>query len=398
MVLQKVSANLPKTPNSKVKYLTSELERADAENETLNAKIAELTKALETVELVKQQQPSTPTGKVEKKGKKDKNAPKPAMTAYKYYCEELKTNDATVNKSAKEMQQMWKETSSDERRKFVELAAADKARYEREKAEYDALQRLYQKREQDAAMELLEAHKVLVSAKAEADDAKKGKKAKKDPNAPKRPMSAYMFFSQERRAKIMAEKPEMKVTEVAKLLGEEWNQLEKGKRGKKGTQKYDKLAAADKARYDEEKKAYDNLKAQEKQKQDEEMSMQLEADREEARRMVENELARKEAEAAAAAAAAAAASGSKTKGRKSKGEKDDKKPKGPKKAASAYNYFCAEVNAKVKATMPNATFGEISAEVGKRWKALSDADKTPYVVLAEKDKARYKNEVEAMAV
>lgn len=43
---------------------------------------------------------------------------------------------------------------------------------------------------------------------AKADKAEKGTKAKKDPNAPKRPLSAYMFFSQDQRATVKEDNPD----------------------------------------------------------------------------------------------------------------------------------------------------------------------------------------------
>jgi hypothetical protein len=47
-------------------------------------------------------------------------------------------------------------------------------------------------------------------------------KKEKDPNAPKRPMGAYFLFSGDMRAKVKAENPDMKVTEIAKHIGELW--------------------------------------------------------------------------------------------------------------------------------------------------------------------------------
>ena len=48
------------------------------------------------------------------------------------------------------------------------------------------------------------------------------KRARKDPCAPKRPMSAFLYFSQGRRTKLKTENPNMKNTEVSRLLGEMW--------------------------------------------------------------------------------------------------------------------------------------------------------------------------------
>ncbi len=47
-------------------------------------------------------------------------------------------------------------------------------------------------------------------------------KAMKDPNAPKKPLSAYFLFSSEERLKVKAEFPDYSITEVAKELGRRW--------------------------------------------------------------------------------------------------------------------------------------------------------------------------------
>merc|ERR1712079_243669 len=47
----------------------------------------------------------------------------------------------------------------------------------------------------------------------------------KDPNAPKKPLSAYFLFSQEGRLKVKAENPDYSITEVAKELGKRWATL-----------------------------------------------------------------------------------------------------------------------------------------------------------------------------
>merc|ERR1711973_986172 len=59
----------------------------------------------------------------------------------------------------------------------------------------------------------------------EAPRQKKQKK-KKDPNAPKRPTSAYFFYAGDVRPGIREENPDMKITEVAKLIGAQWRELD----------------------------------------------------------------------------------------------------------------------------------------------------------------------------
>jgi hypothetical protein len=57
------------------------------------------------------------------------------------------------------------------------------------------------------------------------DDAPKSKRAKKDPNAPKKPLNAYMFFAQEHRSTVLASHPGLRASEVTKKLGEMWKNV-----------------------------------------------------------------------------------------------------------------------------------------------------------------------------
>lgn len=57
-----------------------------------------------------------------------------------------------------------------------------------------------------------------------AGKAKKEKKAK-DPDAPKRPASAYILFSNAKRAEVVKANPGAKLPEVAKILGGMWKAL-----------------------------------------------------------------------------------------------------------------------------------------------------------------------------
>ncbi|KAG7101478.1 Non-histone chromosomal protein 6 like [Verticillium longisporum] len=80
---------------------------------------------------------------------------------------------------------------------------------------------------------------------------KKAKRAKKDPNAPKRGLSAYMFFANEQRENVREENPGISFGQVGKLLGERWKALNEKQRGP-----YEAKAVADKKRYEDEKAAY----------------------------------------------------------------------------------------------------------------------------------------------
>jgi hypothetical protein len=56
-------------------------------------------------------------------------------------------------------------------------------------------------------------------------NAYKPQKKKKDPNAPKQPLSAYFLFSQEERLKVKNENPNFSICEVAKELGRRWAEM-----------------------------------------------------------------------------------------------------------------------------------------------------------------------------
>ncbi|CAA0820233.1 FACT complex subunit SSRP1 [Striga hermonthica] len=86
----------------------------------------------------------------------------------------------------------------------------------------------------------------------EDDGSKKKKpKKKKDPNAPKRAISAFMFFSQIERENIRKTNPGISFTDVGKMLGERWNKMTPEEKAP-----YEAKARADKKRYSDELSDY----------------------------------------------------------------------------------------------------------------------------------------------
>ena len=75
---------------------------------------------------------------------------------------------------------------------------------------------------------------------------------KKDPNAPKRGMSAFMFYSCDRRPQLKSQNPDWPFGEFAKAIGAEWGQMNDKQKGK-----FQKMAEKDKKRYDREMENYD---------------------------------------------------------------------------------------------------------------------------------------------
>ena len=102
--------------------------------------------------------------------------------------------DASVNFSefSKKCSERWKSMSAKEKGKFEDMAKADNVCYEREMKTY-------------------------IPPKRET------KKKFKDPKAPNRPPSAFFLFCSEYRPKVKGEHPGLSIGDVAKKLGEMWN-------------------------------------------------------------------------------------------------------------------------------------------------------------------------------
>lgn len=84
-----------------------------------------------------------------------------------------------------------------------------------------------------------------------AEKQKAAKKVKKDPNAPKRPKTAYIFFCDDQRVAIKKKAPEMPQTQLMSMLGELWKKIRE-----KEKHKYDAMAAKDKVRYEKDMVVY----------------------------------------------------------------------------------------------------------------------------------------------
>jgi structure-specific recognition protein 1 len=132
-----------------------------------------------------------------KKGKKDPNAPKKPMTAYMLFSNAMRPTvkaenpEAEFGTIAKLIGEKYKNMSPEEREKWNEKAATEKKRYESEMADY--------------------------SAPDDSDDDAGKKKPKKDPNAPKKPTSAYLHFSSANRARISKENPDASFGDVVSV-------------------------------------------------------------------------------------------------------------------------------------------------------------------------------------
>ena len=93
----------------------------------------------------------------------------------------------------------WKKMSDDDKVEFEELAEQDKKRYQKEMEDYTP---------------------PSDDDDDDSDDGggkKKAKRAKKDPNAPKKPLNAYMLYANSVRAQVREENPDLSVTDVVSI-------------------------------------------------------------------------------------------------------------------------------------------------------------------------------------
>merc|ERR1712244_125694 len=72
-----------------------------------------------------------------------------------------------------------------------------------------------------------------------------------------------------------------------------------------------------------------------------------------------------------------------------KSPKKAKDPNAPKRPMTSYLLFTKAIRADVKEENPEMKTTEITKEMGRRWKALSEEEKEPYVKEAAKLKKKY---------
>jgi len=162
-------------------------------------------------------------------GRKD-GKPRGRMSSYAFFVqtcrEEHKKKCPNENvvfaEFTKKCASKWKEMSPKEKRRFEEMAEKDKVRYEREMSSYEP---------------------------PKGEKGGKKRKRTKDPNAPKRSLSAFFFFCADERPTVRKAHPDWSVADVAKDLGKQWEKCT-------NRPKYEAQAAADKKRYEAEMQKY----------------------------------------------------------------------------------------------------------------------------------------------
>ncbi|KAL3769198.1 hypothetical protein ACHAWO_000844 [Cyclotella atomus] len=173
---------------------------------------------------------------------RDPSAPRRNMSAYLLYQNCMRETFKSMNPGmtfgqlAKFTSHMYKCLSVEEKARWEAHAAQDKARFEAEMASYVPPVGY------DQSGNLIEDRSSMH---------KKYQKKVKDPEQPKRARGSFVFFTFDERPKVMAEFPELKFVEMGTLLGERWRNLPQDEK-----QKYEDLAAEDKARFNKEMEEY----------------------------------------------------------------------------------------------------------------------------------------------
>ncbi|EHH21663.1 hypothetical protein EGK_04785, partial [Macaca mulatta] len=114
------------------------------------------------------------------------------QTCWKEHKQQHPAASVNFSEFSQKCLERWKIMTAKEKGKFEDMPKADKAHYEREMKTY-------------------------IPPKRET------KKKFKDPNAPKRPPSAFFLFCSEYRPKIKGEHPGLSIGDVGKKPGEMWN-------------------------------------------------------------------------------------------------------------------------------------------------------------------------------
>ena len=177
-----------------------------------------------------------------RKRETDPNRPRRHVSAFLHFQnhvrDKIREENPTISfgQMSKRAAQLWEGITPEEKQKWEQQAAEDKSRYEREIADYTP--------------------PFGFDKKGRNVQVKKAKRKKRrDPDAPKRSVSAYVFFGHSERPKIQEENPDIEFKDVGRKLGERWRNLAADERAK-----FEVLAQKDRDRYAKEMAAYNEEK------------------------------------------------------------------------------------------------------------------------------------------
>ncbi|XP_068238423.1 uncharacterized protein [Palaemon carinicauda] len=158
--------------------------------------------------------------------------PRGRMSAYAFFVQTCREEhkkkhpeeNVVFSEFSRKCADRWRTMTDKEKIRFYEMAEKDKDRYENEMKGYRG---------------------------PRMPRGSRKRRNRKDPNAPKRALSAFFWFCNDERPKVRAANPDMGVGEIAKQLGAAW-----GNTASEVKSKYESMAEYDKARYEREMKAF----------------------------------------------------------------------------------------------------------------------------------------------
>jgi len=263
---------------------------------------------------------------------KDPNAPKRGKSSYLHFCQDNRDHvkkslgdGAKATDVTRELGVRWNKLKNNKKKvkqlnKYKKLAEDDKERYENEKAAYTP--------------------------------PKEFRTAVKS-TGPKRSKSAYVYFCQESRDGVKKELGEgAKATDVTRELGARWRAL----KANKETAKFDKLAAKDKERYQNEKGG---------------------AEAPEAPEALSSSSVSEENELVEEAPVEKSSKKAPKKKVKTSGSKQSKKVS-RKTGRNGYQVYCKEHRAQVKKDNPTVRAQEVTKKLSAAWKSLSNEEQAVY--------------------
>jgi len=274
-----------------------------------------------------------------KKAPRDPGAPKRNMSAYLLYQNAMRETfkgqnpGMTFGQLAKYTSAMYAELGTEEKEAWVSRAEADKARYLQQLASYVPPPGFDAKG--DAIMTF------------QKTTGRRGGKAERDPNAPKRCMSAYLLYQNAMREQFRRENPGMTFGQLAKYTSAMYKCLTPEEKAQ-----WELRASEDKLRYENAMKAYVPPPGHDAQGI-----------------MIEDHRVN----------------------RKVKKVKD---PAAPKRARGSFVFFTFDMRPQILKEMPGIKFVEMGTIMGERWRALTPVQKKVYEDQAAEDKIRFTNEMQ----
>eukprot|EP01084_Bolivina_argentea_P200295 342516_1 len=306
---------------------------------------------------------------------KDPNAPKKNQSSYFIYSNERRSilqsenKDKKITEISKLISAEWKLMSPTTKSEYDRRSKEAKKEYDLKFAEYKKTDNYTKYQAKLAQWTQDQKDKgFFKGGKTTKGGKNKGPKKPKQPEKmPKRPQSSYFVFSNKRRNELKDHYPDKKITELSKLISEEW-----------------KVMTAD------DKKIYEEAAKVNKERYTKSIAIYKETDEYSEYQKVLNQY-----------------KDEKKRWEKSGGmDADDagfqislpRKPKDkncPKRGLTSYFLYAKEVREKTKEEHPTKQITELAKEISKKWKLVTDEDKKPYNEEAVRLKEAYKIKMEA---